>query len=59
MECDRLVARGEHIPQTNIEPGFHYCDIVQHLIHPGTLYGTNQSNTRNRWGSTLHIYGGH
>ena len=47
MLCEGLVpeARREHIPQKNIELIYCYSNIVQHLRHPGTVYGTNQSNT--------------
>ena len=27
------------------ESAYYYCNIVQHLTHPGALYGTNQSIT--------------
>ena len=47
MLCEGLMpqARGDHISQTHIEPVYYCCKIVQHLRHPGALYGTNQSNT--------------
>ena len=32
--------RDEHIPQTNINPIYYHCNIVQNLKHLGTLYGT-------------------
>ena len=42
MLCKGLVPqpRDETISQTKIEPANYYCNNVQHLTHPGTIYGT-------------------
>ena len=50
-----LCARDEQIPQTNIEPIYYSCNMVQHLKHFVKLYGTQTKESNTKQGNTKHV----